>query len=156
MSDQLRVNGNLVGWSSCVWKIDGERWRGLTSIGWDEALETTFGYGMNKSHAPIGQTPGKYTPGNVKVRLWAHTAIALRKWLAAKSPDQKSIGKVYVPMFFQVAEGEITSTVEFKRCRVTKTTPGVEEGPEGMIEEWEFTNQGVETDGTTLYDSSEG
>lgn len=156
MADEIRVNGNLVGWSSCILKIDGEKWRGATAINWDESLESTMGYGMGRSHAPIAQTPGKYVPGPVKIRFWAHTAIKLRKALAAKSPDKRSIGKVYIPIFFQVAEGQITSTVEFRRCRVSKTTPGIEEGPEGMIEEWEFTNQGVETDGTTLYDSSEG
>jgi hypothetical protein len=156
MSDQIRVNGNLVGWSSCILKIDGEKVVGVTSINWDESLESTMGYGMGRSHAPIAQTPGKYVPGALKIRLWSHTAIAWRKKLAAKARDKRSFGTVYVPVFFQVDEGEIVSTVEFRRCRVSKVTPGVEEGAEGMVEEWEFTNQGIITDDTTLYDSSQG
>lgn len=156
MSDQLRVNGHLVGWSSTILKIDGEKAYGVTSIGWDESLETTMGYGMGRSHAPIAQTPGKYVPGVLKIRFWEHAAIDWRKRLAAKSPDKRSIGRVYVPIFFQVDEGQIVSTVEFKLCRVAKMTPGVEEGPEGMIEEWEWTNQGIVTDDTTLFNSSQG
>lgn len=156
MSDQIRVNGNLIGWPSCVLKIDGERWYGITAINWDESLETAKGYGMGRHHAPIAETPGKYVPGNLKLRMYEHTAIQLRKSLASKSPDKRSVGRVRVPVFFQCAEGEFTSTVEFKKARVVKMTPGVEEGPEGMIEEWELSNLGIVTDDTTLYDSSEG
>jgi hypothetical protein len=153
MADELRINGNLVGWPSVIFKIDGERWTGITSLGWDQARERAYGTGMGRSGAPLAQTPGKYTPGPLKVRLFEHTAIALRKFLAAKSVDGKSYGSVKVPMTLQVAEGAITSTVNFNDCSVSKETPNVEESAEGMVEEWEFSNMGIVTDGLTLFDS---
>ena len=69
MIDDLRVNGNLIGWGSHILKMDGERIYGITSIGFDQKRERSYGYGMTRAHAPSGRTGGKYTPGAVKMTL---------------------------------------------------------------------------------------
>ena len=81
MSDPVRINGNLFSWGSVEFQIGNDRITGVTSIEYGDARERTMAYGMNRSHAPIGRSVGKYTPEPVKVTVWKHTANEIRKAL---------------------------------------------------------------------------
>ena len=155
-SDDLRVNGNLIGWGSHILRIDGERWYGVTSVGWEQSRERTFGWGMNRAHAPISRTPGKYVPGALKMTLYKHTASALRESLATLADDGTSYGNVSVPIFLQYAEGDNTTTVEFDDACVTKESGDDEENPDPTKETWEWSVTRILNDGLTLFDASEG
>lgn len=155
MSDALRVNGNLIGWGSHIFKINGERIFGLMSIGWTEKRERAFGYGMTRSHAPLGRTSGKYTPGPLKTTLHKHTATALRQSLADLVDDGRSYGNAEVPVFLQYVEGDKVFTVEFELCATTGQDCTDEENPDPTKEEWEWSYMRCSQDGLTLYDSSE-
>jgi len=155
MSDDLRVNGNLIGWGSHILKIDGERWFGITGINFGEKRERSFGWGMTRSHAPLARTGGKYTPGAVKMTMWKHTAVALRKKLASKASDGRSYGNAEVPVFLQCVEGDKTSTTEFDQMTTTGIDCSDEENADGTKEEWEWSAMRIRRDGLTLYDSSE-
>jgi hypothetical protein len=150
--DQVRVQGRLVSWASNIFKLNGVRYFGVTSVSWDQSRERTLGYGQNRSGRPRGKTGGKYAPGVLKVKMHTDTAIQMRKDLAALAPDQKSYGEVEIPITNQTAEGTINSTAEFIRCCVSKETPSVEESGEPTQEEWEFGNEGILTDGLSLFD----
>lgn len=153
--DEVRVQGKLVSWASNIFKINGVRYFGVTSVSWDQSRERPFGYGQNRSGLPRGQASGKYVPGTLKVKMFTDTAIALRKDLAALADDSKSYGEVEVPATNQVAEGAFKSTAEFIRCSVTKETPGVEESGEPTQEEWEFSTHGILTDGLSLFNQQQ-
>jgi hypothetical protein len=153
--DTLRVNGNLVSWASTIFKIYTDRFTGLVSIGWDDKRERVPGYGMNRSHAPIGRTSGKYTPGIVKVKMHKHAAIDLRFYLANLAVDGRSYGNAIFPMYLQYVESDLVSTVEFFDCATTGETCSDEESPDPRFEEWEFSTLRIRKDGLTLYDSSE-
>lgn len=159
MSDDIRVQGNLVSWGSYILKIDGQRWYGITKIDWDHKRERSYGYGMGKHHKPIGRTAGKYTPGPVKLTMHKHTGIALRKYLMtrpAAGSGVKSFGNVEFSMLLQIVEGTISSTAEFDRCVNVSKSGGAEETADPSMEEWELSCMGVHEDGGALYDSSEG
>jgi hypothetical protein len=152
--DQVRVQGKLVSWASNIFKMNGVRYFGVTAVNWDQARERTLGYGQNRSGRPRGKTGGKYVPGVLKVKMHTDTAIQMRKDLAALAPDGKSYGEVEVPATNQTSEGTINSTVEFLKCCVAKETPGVEESGEPTQEEWEFSTEGIITDGLSLFNQA--
>ncbi len=154
--DDLRVNGNLIGWGSHIFKVDGERVIGVTAIGWDQTRERAFGWGMNRAHAPIAATAGKYTPGMVKLTIYKHTADALRDRFAAAADDGVSYGNPRLPMFLQYVEGDKVSTVEFDEAAIQKDGGNDEENPDPTKEEWEMQVMRIKVNGKTLYDSSEG
>jgi hypothetical protein len=154
--DELRVNGNLIGWGSHLMKVDGERVIGVLSVAWDQARERVYGYGMNRAHAPIGATSGKYTPGVLKMGMYKHTATALRARFASLADDGVSYGNPRVPIFLQYVEGDHTTTVEFEDCAITKDGGSDEENPDPTKEEWELQVMRIKVDGLTLYDSTEG
>jgi hypothetical protein len=150
--DQVRVQGRLFSWASVIFKINGVRYFGVTSVSWDQSRERTLGYGQNKSGRPRGKTSGKYVCPVLKVKMFTDTAIQLRKDLATLAPDGKSYGEVEnIPITNQVSEGGINSTAEFLKCSVGKETPAFDESGEPTQEEWEFTTEGVITDGLSLF-----
>jgi hypothetical protein len=155
MSDDLRVNGNLIAWGSHILKINGNRWFGITGISWDQKRERAYGWGMARSHAPSGRTPGKYTPGALKTTLWKHTAGALRAYLASLVEDGRSYGNAEVPIFLQYVEGSKTFTYEFEEATTVGENCSDEENADPNKEEWEWSLMRIRSDGLTLYDSSE-
>lgn len=154
--DELRVNGNLIGWGSHLFKLDGERVIGVTAVAWDQSRERAYGYGMNRAHAPIAATAGKYTPGVVKMTMYKHTASAVRARLASLAEDGVSYGNVRVPGFLQYVEGDKVTTIDFEEMAVVKDGGSDEENPDPTKEEWEFQVMRIKNDGLTLYDSTEG
>ena len=155
MINDPRVVVNLVSWPSHKFKFDGERLFGLTAVNWDDKRERAYGYGMNRSHAPIGRTAGKYTPGAVKLTLHRHTWKLILAHLRDKAPDGRSYGNVMVDAILQVEEGDVQSTVEFRDCVVTTKNGKAEESADPNMVEIELSVMRIIEDGATLYDSSE-
>lgn len=154
--DDLRVNGNLIGWGSHIFKVDGDRVIGVTAIAWDQTRERAYGWGMNRAHAPISATAGKYTPGVVKLTMYKHTADALRARYAAAADDGVSYGNPRLDSFLQYVEGDKVSTIDFEGAAITKDGGSDEENPDPNKEEWELQVMRIKVNGLTLYDSSEG
>jgi hypothetical protein len=113
---------------------------------------------MNRSHAPIGRTAGKYTPGVLKIKFHKHTAVAMRTLLATYAEDGKSYGNARVDNYLQYVEPQTmqVSTVQFLDCTTTGENCADEESADPRFEEWEFSVMRIITDGMTLYDSTEG
>lgn len=156
MTDVARVQGNLVSWSSHIFKIDGVRWYGWTNIaGGSDKLERVHGYGSNRSHAPIGISAGKYTPPAPGLTGLAHTYIAFIEYLKSKAPDRRSIGKVRFNMTLQIQEGTIKSDMEWRDCQLADRQPKAEDSPDPTTREVALVCMRYIEDGTTLYDSSE-
>ncbi len=155
MSDARRVQVNLAGFPSHIFKIDGERFFGVNSVTFDEKRERAFGYGMDRAHAPRGRTPGKYTPGELKIKFFKDTAITLRASLKARAADSRSIGDVVMQMRLDVDEGEIQGSIQWHDVVYTGPSHSVEESPDPTFEEWAFSFMRAETEGTTLFNSIE-
>lgn len=156
MSDEAILQNNLVSWGSHILKIDGVRWFGVTAFtGGTDKLERAYGYGMNRSHAPIARAAGKYTPPTPGFTMHAHTYRRFIDYLKNRAPDRRSIGKVEFHLMLQVREGSLTSDMEWRRCTLTERNPKAEENVEGQTREVVLSCMRYIEDGTTLYDSSE-
>jgi hypothetical protein len=156
MSDSVRVNGNALSWASCGFKIDSDRYYGIKSISFDEALESVLVHGMGKHYAPRARTRGKYVPGVLKITAEVNTIKTVQQALAARAADQRSYGTVEFEVFLEAVEAEQTYTAEFLRCRWAKNTASFEESPEAAYQEAELSVMQIIQNGLSLFDATEG
>jgi hypothetical protein len=151
MSDRILYNGNLVGWSSYLLKINGLSYTNLTEVSDGDKLERAYGYGMSRSHKPIGKTPGKYTPDPLKIKFYQHSRGLLMNDLVQTSPDNSLANVPDFPVFLQYLERETTSSTLFVDCSVTSIVESITESNEGVMCEVEFMPLYIERDGITLF-----
>jgi hypothetical protein len=152
VSDEIRINGIAHSWGSVKFKIAGERYYGISSISYSDKLETTFGYGMGKSHKPRAQSRGKYSAEQVVIKAQSSTAQAIRDALAQRGGGD-SYGTVVVQMTLQYVEQNDTPiTVDFEDCRLVEVGSSNEEGADVLTEELKFSTFGIRRNGKTLYD----
>jgi len=157
MADAARINGNLYSWSSIVFKIGGERWSGLTSINYGDALERVKGYGMGRSHTPRGRSAGKYTTEPVTASGWKDAIQLLRETLAAQASDGVSYGTVEFDVVIQYVESGSDPVVdELLRCVWSKNSAKAEESADPLKEDVEFDVLYIKRNGATLYDARDG
>jgi len=157
MADSLRMNDRTFSWSSIIWKLFDDRWTGLVSIDYDDALEVTLGYGLGKHHAPIARSAGKYVPSPVKIKVYAKTAQRIIDEASARSVGGLSYGQVEFPMTLQLIEpGDDPLTVTFDRCRIVKGGSAYAEGPELLMQDMELSVMAIYRNKKTLFDSSRG
>jgi hypothetical protein len=152
----LSVNGRLVSWSAVRLTFDGDLFTGFTSITFDHALETVFGYAATQSHAPIGESDGKYVPGEIKLKGHTHAISEFRDWVAAKAPDGISYG---VPRFpgqlqFDMGDGGPEIRVEFLNVGIRGEGGGAEESADPNQEEITLKCTGIKRNGKTLWNSA--
>ena len=153
----LNFNGVLVSWSHGRLTLDGDLFKGFTSLTYSDKLERSYGYGATPSHGPIGVTEGKYTPEQVKLKGMALSVSGLRDWIAARSPDGVSLNKA-VPwnLVYQwdMGVGSPMQKVEITQCRIVENSATAEESPDPMFDEIAFMPMRIIRNGHTLYTAS--
>lgn len=153
MSDQKRINGNIVSWGSIRATLDFEKYNGFVSISYADKLETVMVYGMGKAHAPRAQTRGKYVVEPVKLKGPKSTIEALRTALAARSDTGTSYGQYAFPIIVQYLEvGDTQMLVELLECRYVGTSSSEEESADPLMEEIELTCKRIYRNGKTLFE----
>lgn len=156
MSDPTRINGSVFVWASVEIRAADQLLTGFTSLSFSDKLEKVLIYGLGKSHAPIGQSKGKYTPESGKCKGWTHAVQNLREILAAKASDGRSYGTQVFQVSANFVEGDLNPiTVELEDCYWTSNSATIEEKPDGLEEEFEFQPTRIKRNGTTLYDSTQ-
>jgi hypothetical protein len=154
MSDRERINGNTYSWSSTEFHIGDDRITGVKSIEYGDSRERALAYGMNRSHAPIGRSAGKYTPDPVKVTVLKSTADAIRASLARQA-GTGGPGNAESTIVVQYTEDDLGSVVDIiRRCTLTKQASKVEENPDPLYEDMEFQCLTIDWNSGTLYDST--
>jgi hypothetical protein len=158
MSDQKRVNGNIVSWASLKLKIGNEVFFGFTSIAYGDKRERVKAYGMGRHHAPRGRSAGKYTVDPVKLGGPPGTIEAFREFLARNSTDGISIGNVEFDAQLQYIErgSEPPMNVVLERCVLVTDTSSHEENPDPLKEEVELDCMLIRRNGRVLFDATEG
>lgn len=157
MSDQKRINGNIVSWGSISLTIDGEKFSGFTSITFADKRDRVKVYGMGKAQAPRARTRGKYSTDPVKLKGPKSTIEAMRQQLALQSDDGASYGDYEFPIVSQYIEvGDTEMYVEIIGCVYVGTSSSEEEGPDPLFEEIEIDCMAIYRNGLTLFDASEG
>lgn len=156
MSDQVRVNGNLLSWGSITVKINDERFTGFSAIGYGDARERVKGYGMGKDQAPRGRSRGKYTTDPVTLTGPKETMQELRAALA-RAGDGVSYGDTEFEIVVSYVEAnEAPITVEIEQCVWVKNVTAEEEGPDPLKEDIEIDCMRIKRNGLTLYESQQG
>lgn len=156
MSDAIRVNGNMYSWGSIVLTIDGDKYYGFTSLSFSQKRERKAVYGMGKAQAPRGMTRGKYTVENTKLSGPLSSVQAVRAALAAKSSNGKSYGDTEFHVTCQFVETDETPvTIEAFRCHWVSDSLDASEGSDEIAQDFEIQPMWIETNGLTLFDSSE-
>lgn len=159
MSDQIRVNGNLMSWGSLIIKVQGQTFHGFDSISYADKRERAFGYGTGRHHGPRGRSSGKYTPENSKLGGSKDTHQRFRMLLASLSIDQRSYGNVVfqiVCQFIEPGSSELPQIVELEDCVYIGSSSSHQEGPDPLKEECEVQPLRVRRNGLTLWDDNAG
>jgi hypothetical protein len=152
VADEIRINGIAHSWGSTKLKIAGERYSGVTSISYSDKLETAFGYGMGKSHAPRSQSRGKYSAEQIVMKFQTSSAQDVRNMMANRG-NGTAYGIAQVPIVLQYLEpGDTPVTVEFERCRLVEDGSSDEEGSDVLTVELKWTTFGIRRNGKTLYE----
>ncbi len=157
MSDQKRINGNIVSWASIKITLGGEQFYGFVGVTYGDKRDRVHVYGMGKHHKPRARTRGKYSTDPVKLKGPKSTMQALRDQLAALSANGLSYGDVEFPISVQYLEtGDTEMYVEIERCVYVGESSSEDESPDPLMEEIEIDCMGIRRNGKTLYDSEEG
>lgn len=153
MADLERVNGNLISWGSAVFKLNGERYTGVTKISYGDKRTRVKAYGMQRAQAPQGRSRGKYEVDPVSVTMFVNSAKALREALAAASPDGVSYGDVEFSGVLSYAEpnNDLIHQVEFERLVWTENKSDHSEGADSMTEDIVFDAMRIIRDGKVLH-----
>lgn len=150
MGDILRVNNNLVSWSSYILGLNGLRYSGLTEISYGDKLEVTPGYGMSRSHSPIGRTSGKYVVEPLKMKVFQHVAKEIRDDLIRISPD-RTLSTPQIPITLQYYEyGLEAHMVYFEGARFVSETDSISESADAPMVDIEWSILKIWRDGVTL------
>lgn len=157
MSDQIRINGNILSWGSITCKIGNVKYTGLTGLSYGDKRERVKAYGMGVAQAPRARSRGKYTTDPVKVSGPKSTMAAIRSALAAQSPNGASYGDVECQVTAQYFErGDVPLIVVIERCVWVGESSNEEESPDPLKEEAEFDCMQILRNGLTLFDSEFG
>lgn len=152
MSDEVRINGNQLGWGSAKLKIEGTPYTGITAIEYNDGVEVSHAYGMGVDHAPRGMTAGKYTPEPFVLTCWASTAKAIRADIAARAQPGRGLSSVRSSIILQYIEpDDAVVTVEVIDARLVKNEASNEESPDGLSEKLTFAVMRYVRDGHSLH-----
>lgn len=155
--DPLRVPGNVHGWGSAVFKIGEDRINGIVKIGGGQSRERTLGYGAGRHQAPTRRTAGKYGPKPCTMSLYKETAQTIRDRMAALAADGVSYGNTEVEITVVMTEpGQADLMVELERCTLDDEKFDHSEGPEGLMDEFEWQPMLYKMNGKTLADLTGG
>lgn len=153
MSDQVRVNGNMLSYGSIKAKVDGDVFHGFSAIKYGDARERGKSYGMGRHQSPRGRGRGKYSTEPVVLTGPKSTMQELRAALAKRSPTGTSYGDVVFQLVVQYFETDDTPiTVEIEDCVFTKNTSSEEEGPDPLSEDVELDCMRIRRNGMVLFD----
>ena len=86
MSDFIRIGGIQYNWNSTMTRIDGQPWRGFTSIDWSQKLDVETVYAQTQDGAPIGGTSGQYAVDSFTVKMLWEYWEQLKTYLALTAP----------------------------------------------------------------------
>jgi len=152
MADYLRVNGNIVAYTSYFLTINGINYIGLTELTYGHKIETAYSYGMKRSGTPLGTTPGKYVPDPLKLKVYQHTAVALKTDLFNADPNFAGLSGFRFPVSIQWQEVNLNGTyIDFFNCRFITETVSLSEGSEAAMTEIELWPEYLIENGIPLF-----
>jgi len=154
MANELRVNGNMLSWSSTILRVNGIQQHWPTSISYNDKLEHSKTYGQGRHHGPRGRSAGKYSADNAKLKGPKADVQGFIDYLASLSSDGVSYGTVEFDIVLQFIESTQAVTIEIEGCKYAGTSSSDEEGPDALQDEIELDVMRIRRNGKTLFDST--
>lgn len=155
MSDNARINGVQISWSSVKLKIEGVPYFGITGIEYGDAVEQAYAYGIGRHHAPRGKTAGKYTPDPLVLTVWKSTGAAIREDIHTRAAG-RGLARVPSTIIIQYIEGsDDVITIEASQCTLVKVEESAEEGTDALSEKLTFMPMRILRDGVAMYDTTD-
>ena len=154
MADSVLINGAMHSGSSTSFKLGGEKYTGITSIGYGDKRSRTKAFGATRSYGAVGRTGGKYEVDNLKLKAYKAAANQIRAQLAALSDDGVSYGNAEVPATLQFIEGTDVITIEFERCAMVADSSTADEKPDPLTDDLEFDVMKIRRNGLVLFDAT--
>lgn len=134
----VRVNRDVYDWGDVTIKIAGERFEGITGIGYSQKRERTKVGGMRKSRAPIGVTKGKYNAEDGKISCNRQTAQDIRDHLCTVG-GTTSYGDVKFPIIvIMTSDTGATITDVLPDCYLIGDDGNAEDSADPLKEELAF------------------
>jgi hypothetical protein len=82
----LRVGGKQYNWNSSISRVDGQPWRGITSIDWSQKLDVETVYAQTQDGVPLGDTGGQYSVDSFTIKMLREYWEQLKLYLATLAP----------------------------------------------------------------------
>ncbi len=139
MPDVIRINHTLYSWTSCSFKIDGQPWKGVLSLDYEQKRERKVVYAANQDGTPLGKTAGKYSVGGVSLKMLRDSADALTTYLTGKGLG--SYGDAEFGILIQTVEpviGSIPLTASLEVCTIDGKKDAHEEGVDELVTEFDI------------------
>ena len=160
--DTVRVGNSTWGWGSVAFSVDGHGTEGITSIDYDEQLETRTIYSNAQSGLPLGMSIGRYKVTTFPLRMLRDSALALKQYLTGRAVIPASLsspsGSYGVPTFTlqlqlsaRDASNGVPTTIAFSSCRILGEKAKHEEGTGVAVTEFRIGCLAITQDGSTLY-----
>ena len=155
--DTPRVNGNVVSWGSCYFKLGGQRFFGIVDCTYGEKRERVEVAGAVRSQAPGYKSAGEYKCEVSKIKMLKHSASAFREMLSRFATDGISYGNVEFEGVYQFIEPGIDpQNVQLRRCTYQDTNGSGATGPDPLYDEINIKPMFLIINGKCLFDATEG
>jgi|SRR5580704_1908470 hypothetical protein len=167
MGDILRVGGIQYSWNSTLTRVDGQAYRGFTSIDWGEQLDVETVRSQTQDGIPMGGTGGEYSVNAFTIKmLWEYWEGYLKPYLAFLAPGYPvgnrgalgSYGQTAVQFQLTASEafqvGALPIALEASPMRFISAKQTVAKGNAALEAEIACWVQQMSINGITLYSAA--
>ena len=137
MTDLVRINNTILGWNSCIFKVDGDPFNGITAFNYEEKRERKVVYGARRDGVPLGKTSGKYSVPSCSLTMLRDSFDKLTDYLSIIGLG--SYGDAEFTFMSQYVEpGQMPITVLCEGCTIDGVKDGNQEGTDELVSEVEI------------------
>jgi hypothetical protein len=157
MPDRIRIGHTIYSWTSCRFQIDGQPWKGVVAMDWEQKRERKVVYDAQPDGRPIGKTAGKYSVSAFTMKMLRDSATALKEYLTATGLG--SYGDAEFSITVQTVEpalGLVPTTWVASVCTIDGEKDGHEEGIDELLTEFEIGCLSLKENGLQLWSLTRG
>jgi len=145
----IRINHTIFSWTSCAFQINGEPWKGIVEVNWEQKRERKVVYAANQDGTPLGKTSGKYSVTGFTLKMLRDSAEALKLELSALGLGSYGDAEfVFSGQMIEPVVGSVPITFIGETCTIDGEKEGHAEGVDELVTEFEigclaFTSNGL-------------
>lgn len=155
--DLVRVNNTRYSWTSCSFRFDMLRSRGVVACNWEQKRERKMVYAGNQSGTPLGWTAGKYTVPSFTIRMLKEWANALTDYLMVGGSIQPGLGSFgdsewsFTAQMVEPVIGAVPLIMVAQPCCIVGKKDVHEEGIDELVTEFEIATMAITENNKRLW-----